>query len=1189
MADGIIGSVGVAVVPDAQNFWRRFEEQTRAGATDAGRRAGEEWRRGFNSATDRPVVVPVRTDTARASTDLAALRAQIANLGNIRIDTGSLTAGQLASITGATNRLSDAQDRLTRARAELEAVTEREGHTEDELAAAQEIVARAERDHAQASLRLAAAQETVAAAQERARVAAEREAAAQDRSARSTKAAADAHLSLLGAALALSPALVPIAGAAALGGAALVEMGAAGALAIKGISDDIKAANADGIKFSAGLNVLKGDFGELTSTAAHNVLGAFQEATAKLHAVLPSVNNDLGESAHLLGDIGGHILTGLLGGLQNFSPALLTIEQGVDRLAERFEAWATGPGGAKFGEALTEDLQHVGPLISNITSLVGHLVTASNATGLGIVDSLNGLAKALDAIPTPVLSGLVAGVVALKVAGTVSGLMDKLAASIRGVTDAEGGGGAATGRGRLAAIVGKAGEIAAAYAATTAVINAAAAATDKWATSTNDVQYGAHYITTTFKDLLNFNFKGFWGDITGGGAAKAEAEVRGHIDAINNATKALSGNTKGLGLQWATVAANAQKASSNILTVRGNQVRFSPSSQVTGDFDPNVVAVSSATRIANQEATTYQATIRGLMTTLSAFYVQMTNAPLTQATQAYTQQASSIDKANRSLQDFLTSGAKTSYTYKGITVGVNAWDAALKKTNGDVAAAEGIINGQIDALRRQQGIYGDLSEGSLRLGEAVGAAAAKYKLTTDQVDSYAAALGISSDAVARGTISQTQFVAAIGDVTNAFSHGNAAINQWVAAVGQFNQAGDTAAARGQLIGEALRAANGDALAYAGSMASAASATGSLVDAFTQQFNQLDQQAASAAASGAGIARAQRQVETANARVTAAQERLNHVRNTAGSTTAQITAAEANLTSAQNSAANAASRLAAAQTAAGSAATLAYKDTERAAIHFTNTVHGLTAEIDTSAKGAGPLIQQLQAMQTTAMAAAAATYQHEDSLHKASAADDAFAVYVDGTRNALIRQHTQLHLTTKQAKALADEYFGIKNSGDLKKQIELIGQDKVLTALDNILDDLDVLSGKKTVLDIQINARNTANVQSGAGRGVGGRGPRRLATGGPVEGPGPRGVDSVPIIAAPGEWVMSDKAVAKFGPGFFASLNAGIMPTAFARPDRSGRSARPVVVNQTFHGVLPTPADRLGPQHIRRAASVLGRI
>lgn len=55
-----------------------------------------------------------------------------------------------------------------------------------------------------------------------------------------------------------------------------------------------------------------------------------------------------------------------------------------------------------------------------------------------------------------------------------------------------------------------------------------------------------------------------------------------------------------------------------------------------------------------------------------------------------------------------------------------------------------------------------------------------------------------------------------------------------------------------------------------------------------------------------------------------------------------------------------------------------------------------------------------------------------------------------------------------------------------------------------------------------------------------------AAGGPIHGPGSRGVDSVPSVLAPGEYVENDKAVAKYGVGFFAALNSLSLPASVAR-------------------------------------------
>src|SRR5439155_14581640 len=68
----------------------------------------------------------------------------------------------------------------------------------------------------------------------------------------------------------------------------------------------------------------------------------------------------------------------------------------------------------------------------------------------------------------------------------------------------------------------------------------------------------------------------------------------------------------------------------------------------------------------------------------------------------------------------------------------------------------------------------------------------------------------------------------------------------------------------------------------------------------------------------------------------------------------------------------------------------------------------------------------------------------------------------------INEAKQLGLTAAQAQALADQYFGIKDSGDIKKQIELIGAGPVKGVLDDILGVL------KTIASLQI--RPTISVQ-----------------------------------------------------------------------------------------------------------------
>jgi hypothetical protein len=73
MAEGTIGGVGVSVVPDATDFWRRFVEQTRPGAVRAGADLGTDVRRGMQGELDRGVDVRVNANTAGARANIESL------------------------------------------------------------------------------------------------------------------------------------------------------------------------------------------------------------------------------------------------------------------------------------------------------------------------------------------------------------------------------------------------------------------------------------------------------------------------------------------------------------------------------------------------------------------------------------------------------------------------------------------------------------------------------------------------------------------------------------------------------------------------------------------------------------------------------------------------------------------------------------------------------------------------------------------------------------------------------------------------------------------------------------------------------------------------------------------------------------------------------------------------------------
>lgn len=1011
MADGIIGSVGVKVVPDAEGFWRDFRAKTQGGAGEAGRQAGQDWRRGFDSETSRPAVVPVRTDTTQARADMERLRRQFS--GNaFRIDVGSLRAGDMASLTAATNRVADAQERLREARSELAKVSAKEGVTEEELANAHKAVARAERDQELASLRLAAAQETVAQAQDRARKAAEKQAAA-------TKVQKDANISLLGSLMALAPAAVPLAGAAVAGGAALTAMGVAGMFAVKGIEAEMKKGTKAGVEYAALVSEIKSTTSQLQSTVAKGILPGAEQSIAKLNQAMPALSATLAQSARYAGDTAQHLVGGLVGGLQTFAPIITEVERDVDKLAARFETWATGPGGAKFAATLGTDLEHVEPLVENLVAAVGHLIAAGNTPGLVIVDELSTLAGVLRSLPIPVLTGLVTGISALKAASLVSGLMDKLATSIRGVAVAEGEAARASGaRGGLASGVSFIGKVGAGYLAASIALDSFARATDNNRTSTDTMNRTLAQTAHTFDLLAHGHFGSAWNYLTGG--AQKEDQLAQSNKSLENSYASVTGRLKflGTGLNDTRIETDRlnQRSVDLIATLAHGKVAY------TG--------MTTAQEAAVEQAKNLTANTERLAGVFDALHGKIAGAQITGISSAFAQAQSAVQANITSGEKFLKLGGDTIDTYKGVTVTLGMYKEALAKT-GSEAGAVGYIRAQIDALGQDRDALAKMSAEAANASTYISDLGTKYKLTSQQIDTYTSALGINITTVEQGGSAMANAESEVGRFVAALSNGNTALDGWLAAVDTWSKSANTAADRAALIGEALRAANGDMLTYANTMVQAATANQQMVTDF--------------------------------------------------------------------------------------------KNLKRGVLDLK------TGTIDYHNAAAAPLLTDLANMQTAAMNAASATYQHFNALGDASAGTKAFSVYVNDTRGALIKQATQLGLTKGEAKKLADEYFGIKNSGDLKKQIALIGQDRVLNALRGILADLDILAGKHVTSFVDVVATLHQNTGAGSGHQAGSRIATAAADGAIITaGTGPR-ADDVLIRVSKGEAVIPADQVARHKP------------------------------------------------------------
>lgn len=204
----------------------------------------------------------------------------------------------------------------------------------------------------------------------------------------------------------IGPTIGPV-GAAAAGAFGALAAGAGVAiLAVKGVQKEIKAGMTVGVQFSTGMQTLKGDLSKLEATAARGVLPGFQATVTALNSSLPGVNHSVGNLSQILGDIGAHVITGLVSGLQTFEPLLTHIGIAADTAAGHFQSWATGPGGAKFAESLGKQFDLVVPVLAHLAEAVGKLIAAFAPIGDHIVGIIGALADAINAIPLPVLTTL---------------------------------------------------------------------------------------------------------------------------------------------------------------------------------------------------------------------------------------------------------------------------------------------------------------------------------------------------------------------------------------------------------------------------------------------------------------------------------------------------------------------------------------------------------------------------------------------------------------------------------------------------------------------------------------------------------------------------------------------------------------------------------------------------------------
>lgn len=223
--------------------------------------------------------------------------------------------------------------------------------------------------------------------------------------------AAKAQFSAIQLIIGAAPLLVGGADAIAAAGvglaAGLTAMGAAGVLAVIGIKDAMADGTAEGQVYSAGLQTLKGDMDTLAGTAAVAMLESFKSAVGDIDGAMPSLTQFVSEGATALGTLGGAVIPALITGMQAMDPL---IRMGADDLSQ-FVGWlmsgANTGGFAQFIGYAVANLPAVMTLLENLVTTAFHILAAFAPLGPEVVGFLDGLTGVLNALPLPVLAGLV--------------------------------------------------------------------------------------------------------------------------------------------------------------------------------------------------------------------------------------------------------------------------------------------------------------------------------------------------------------------------------------------------------------------------------------------------------------------------------------------------------------------------------------------------------------------------------------------------------------------------------------------------------------------------------------------------------------------------------------------------------------------------------------------------------------
>jgi hypothetical protein len=201
----------------------------------------------------------------------------------------------------------------------------------------------------------------------------------------------------------LGPAIAPVGAAAAGLAAGFGAMGAAGVLAVMGIKREMDEGTSIGTQYAGALQDAESILRSLTTSGANAFFGSLTQGVAILREHLGAVTPILSEMTVYLGQSATNLIDAALTAFEVFRPVIREVGAYVADLSRRLNDGAQGEGFKSFVDYVAGVLPQVISTVESLVMAVGNIAAAASPLGGVVLDALNGIASAINAIDPNIL------------------------------------------------------------------------------------------------------------------------------------------------------------------------------------------------------------------------------------------------------------------------------------------------------------------------------------------------------------------------------------------------------------------------------------------------------------------------------------------------------------------------------------------------------------------------------------------------------------------------------------------------------------------------------------------------------------------------------------------------------------------------------------------------------------------